>query len=386
MAETFHPFPDLPKELRLQIWEQAMIEARPNRRILIYKRRVVPFKHLVSPLLLVNHESRTCARDFYNVKLDVHAVPPITWDQVKHLNKQEQWGRIEGSEWAVDGVIHGYTDERVRSGFQRERMDLLLGICEEDVDVDEALEANDNEEKNYCIDLKQHWSDFVRDELRVLGANSVRGLDSSAPTAGVFYISPEHDVFVTDYDCGWYFCIDNAQKLLGIDFPSIRGTACNHISAKLSGATRQRISTLVLVRISSSSVSSGITRDCVFSDEGIVIFDRGLTSLTDYLSHADTLRTSKTFPGVREYFALRWSGLDPWHNFMEDLNDPNDAKLSEYLVHWANQEQRAGQVSSTDERGRVMLTLEIKEGHRNGLEKADWVRDMMSHWKLPLEL
>lgn len=377
MAETFHLFPDLPKELRLQIWEQTMIEARPSRRILIYKRRVMPFKHLVSPLLLVNHESRTCARAFYNVKLAVHPVPPVTRDQIKHLDKQDQWSRVEGSERAVDGEIHGYTDERVRSSFQRERMDLLLGIHDPDLDVDEALEALRDEAENYHIDLKQHWADFVREELRVLGASSVRQLDPLAPTAGAFYISPEHDVFVTDYDCGWHFCIESAQKLMGADFPSLRGMACSHISEPLPRDTRKRVSTLVLARI---SPDGGITRDCVFADEHIVIFDRGLTSLPDSSCYADSHWRTKTFPGVCEYFALRWSGLDPWYNFMEDLNDPNDAKLSERLEQWTRQ------VSSTDEGGRVAWELGIKKGHGNGLEKADWVREMMSHWKVTPEL
>lgn len=143
MAETFHQFPNLPKELRLKIWEQVMIEARPSRRIIIDEGRVVPLKQLISPLLLVNYESRTCAKAFYNVKLDIYAVPPVTQDEVKHLDKQKNWDRIEGSERAVDGKIHGYNDEWVRHEFEKRREDVQFS---DDPNLDQEDRLNEIEE------------------------------------------------------------------------------------------------------------------------------------------------------------------------------------------------------------------------------------------------
>lgn len=326
MAETFHSFRHLPKELRLQIWEQAMIEARPSRCIIIYDYRVVPFKHLISPLLLVNHESRTCAKAFYNVKLDVHAVPPLTRDQVGHLHKQEQWAQIEGSERAIDGLIRGYADEWTRSEYEIERMDLVLGIhadgVDVDVDVDEALAASYNDERNYKVDLNEHWADFMRDELRDLGQRSVRGMGPSVPTTGAFYVSPEHDVFVADYDCAWNFCMNSAQKLLGPD-PSFQGTACSHISAELSEVTRQRVSTLALVR--KAPVFS--PKHCVFArPRRFCLGD--VTLLLDSRCDSDLHWKAKGFTGVCDYFVLRREDrlLD---RFLEELEDLNDVKFSD---------------------------------------------------------
>ncbi|ROW17783.1 hypothetical protein VPNG_00887 [Cytospora leucostoma] len=73
MAATFPQFSDLPKELRLMIWEEALLGARDNRTVFLNRDRIWPMKHLISPLLSVNTESRVCAQAFYHVQLDVYS-------------------------------------------------------------------------------------------------------------------------------------------------------------------------------------------------------------------------------------------------------------------------------------------------------------------------
>lgn len=388
MAETFHLFPDLPKELRLKIWEQAMIEARPSRRIIIDEGRVVPFKRLISPLLLVNYESRTCAKAFYNVKLDIYAVPPVTQDQVKHLDKQENWGRIEGSDRAVDGKIHGYNDEWVENEFENRRRNVEFSN-EPDFDYHERLveiDRIDRAEKEYTVDLEEHWSDFIRDELRVLGASSIRRAETSGPSTGAFYISPEHDVFITDYDCTAHFSIDSASRILGTDFPSIQDISRRHISEKLPAAICQRVSTLVLVRLGrfwSKRVAE--ERHCVFTDNKTVRlggwkngFDREFQSgwrqnqwETWCLLSRRTWK-KKIFPNVQAHFVL-------WHledgqekgDFLTRIAEMNDFKISKRLELWEK-----GEFNSY---GKVIPVLKKKKD-RFSAEKVDWARDLMAHW------
>ncbi|CAJ2510147.1 Uu.00g060470.m01.CDS01 [Anthostomella pinea] len=70
---TFTVFQDLPTELRLGVWRQALHEEAKKRNILIRQAddhiQVVPSKKLVSTFLLVNRESRESAQRFYSTKL-----------------------------------------------------------------------------------------------------------------------------------------------------------------------------------------------------------------------------------------------------------------------------------------------------------------------------
>lgn len=388
MAETFHQFPDLPKELRLKIWEQAMIEARPSRRIIIDEGRVVPLKQLISPLLLVNYESRTCATAFYSVKLDIYAVPPVTQDQVKHLDKQKNWNRIKGSGKAVDGKIHGYEDEWVRNEFENRREDIEFS---HDPSLDYECRAFeiagiDREEKKYTVDLEDHWSVFVRNKLRVLGARSIRRAETSGPTTGAFYISPEHDVFITDYDCTAHFSIDSASRILGTDFPSIQDISCRHISEKLPAAICQRVSTLVLVRLGHFwKMRVAEERHCVFTNNKTVRVG-GCKNGFDGEFQAGwrpnqwetwCLRSRRTwkmeiFPNVQAHFVL-------WHlddgqekgDFLTRITEMNDFKISECLELWGWGEfNRPGQV----------IPVMKKKKDRFSAEKVDWARDLMAHW------
>lgn len=287
----------------MQIWEQALISARPDRRILVYNSRVVPFKQFISPLLLVNYESRKCAKAFYNVKLDIYTVPPVSQDQVEDLDKQTHWNRIEGIERCENGKIQSYTDQYVDSIFEQRRVD--SGFYERgwDTSEEDCMEfiRIDRDQRLYTVDLEEHWSEFVRDKLCDLGSSSVSQAETSGQTKGAFYISPEHDVFITDYDCGVHFCIDSASNILGEGFPRLRGPACHHISTELSAGTRQRVSTLVLVRI---SPSSGNSKHCAFASEKILHFDKDLDTLNSWNWKHDTVWRKEIFPSVRAHFVL----------------------------------------------------------------------------------
>ncbi|KAK6070767.1 pectinesterase precursor [Seiridium cupressi] len=74
-ATTFRPFSKLPIEFRLITWECALSKESAKRIVLqdTYGGGLMPSKQLVSPLLLVNKESREAAQKFYNLRLDVHA-------------------------------------------------------------------------------------------------------------------------------------------------------------------------------------------------------------------------------------------------------------------------------------------------------------------------
>lgn len=355
-----------------------MVDARPNRRIPFYAFRIVPFKHLISPLLLVNLESRTCAKAFYNVKLDIYAVPPVDEDKVKLLDKKSHWDDIRDIEKAVNGKIRGYRDMWTIAEFHRRRVEHFQhGDDDYDGDAFDEYEWADyqksrREEDRYTVDLEEHWSLFVSSQLRKLGLESLARIDRSGPTTGAFYISPEHDVFVVDYSFGKHFCVEQAFKILGADFCNLKTTAYHHASEKMSRSTRNRVSTIVLVRV---APSSGNEMHCVFASDSIFRPDRNLDPLDTDDWHPETSwKVKGLFPCVRAYFVLRRNDRKPWHHFLEDLNDPDSAKLSKYLEQWGRES------SFTDEEGRVAWKLEMKKGTGYGLKKADWVRDLMAHW------
>ncbi|KAK9773183.1 putative 2EXR domain-containing protein [Seiridium cardinale] len=73
--ESFAKFPDLPKELRLQIWENCL-EAESQYRIVIsgtmFSDLIFPTRHLACALLSVNHEARQCALAHFTTAVTVY--------------------------------------------------------------------------------------------------------------------------------------------------------------------------------------------------------------------------------------------------------------------------------------------------------------------------
>lgn len=204
----------------------------------------------------------------------------------------------------MNGKIGGYSDEWVRAKFKQHRLASEFSRLRCDTDVDLGMHSTeiDTEEGRYTVDLEDHWSEFVRDELRVLGSSSLAEANMPEPSKGIFYISPDHDVFITDYDCGMHFCVDSASNILGADFPSFRGTACNHISEKLPADVCQRVSTVALVR---TTPSGDKTKHCAFAKDRIIRFDQGLHQLWKSSLPYATVWHKDIFPSVHTHFVLR---------------------------------------------------------------------------------
>ncbi|KAI2472734.1 hypothetical protein F4781DRAFT_444437 [Annulohypoxylon bovei var. microspora] len=71
------PFNNFPKELRLLIWEEALLQESSERIVLLTPAhfQIIPSKSLVSPMLTVNKESRYCALKFFDLKLPLFKLP-----------------------------------------------------------------------------------------------------------------------------------------------------------------------------------------------------------------------------------------------------------------------------------------------------------------------
>ncbi|KAK8022614.1 hypothetical protein PG993_013381 [Apiospora rasikravindrae] len=78
----FTRFKDLAPEIRRMIWRHALEEESSSRIILVHRPslRIMPFKSLVSPIMLATHESRLCGKEFYNIYVDIYAMPSIEPD------------------------------------------------------------------------------------------------------------------------------------------------------------------------------------------------------------------------------------------------------------------------------------------------------------------
>lgn len=96
------PFNRLPAELRLLIWDEVLLEESFNRIVLVIfpSKRIVPFKHLASPMLSVNREGRACAIKFYDVKLTVSHFPA-------HFTGVGEFGRVSEMLDADKGTVMG---------------------------------------------------------------------------------------------------------------------------------------------------------------------------------------------------------------------------------------------------------------------------------------
>ncbi|KAI1655206.1 hypothetical protein F4813DRAFT_398553 [Daldinia decipiens] len=80
-------FGKLDSDIRHIIWEHALLQASAERIVLIDNQpghkffpqspRVIPFRSLVSPIMAVNKESRSCARGFYGLVLHVLLLPKL---------------------------------------------------------------------------------------------------------------------------------------------------------------------------------------------------------------------------------------------------------------------------------------------------------------------
>ncbi|KAK6837896.1 hypothetical protein PG987_006177 [Apiospora arundinis] len=86
----FVRFKHFPPEVRCMIWRHALEEESSSRIILIHSKflRIMPCKLLTSPFLLTSQETRTCAKEFYDVQINIYALPHITLDLIANV---ERW-------------------------------------------------------------------------------------------------------------------------------------------------------------------------------------------------------------------------------------------------------------------------------------------------------
>ncbi|KAL1848529.1 hypothetical protein Daus18300_013582 [Diaporthe australafricana] len=315
-ATTLDRFSELPTELRLLIWEQALLEASRDRYILLYDNRVVPFRRFISPLLLASRESRGCARAFYHVKVNVHAVPDCLRhnedleDLASDLNKKTHWDRLTNSYEIVNGVIENYLTEDPMWGFRLIR-----------------------------VDLEQHWSNYVTWVLRGIGQHRVRKVRDSGPSTGAFYISPEHDLFLCSYEFGTNFCIDIKMAILEQDHPGANDIFCRHISAKLPIAACQQVYTSVYVK------PPQYPKDCIFHDDRVIWLNWGSRFLNSGEASAKNVRRrwkTTAFPNLGAYYALEINQLEEYFGFLARLTDPSEVGEPLQLRKWIWQERDGG--------------------------------------------
>lgn len=164
MATSFHKFPDLNPELRLMIWNEALLGERNTRTVILQDDRVMPLKHLISPLLSVNYESRTCAQAFYDVKLDVYAVPKVQLDFMDSIFPDMKYMASQLAEMLI--VSYRAITRRV---------------------------------------------------LREVVAPVA--IENAAHRMGTIYINLEQDTLILGYECGLHLLADTNMKFLGETLP-----------------------------------------------------------------------------------------------------------------------------------------------------------------------
>lgn len=92
LLTSFNKFQHLPAELREMIWKAALLNPLQRTRwVVIYtsnidsstlddenpRKYIMLCKHLISPLLSVNTESRKQARNFFHLQLPVHRIGQV---------------------------------------------------------------------------------------------------------------------------------------------------------------------------------------------------------------------------------------------------------------------------------------------------------------------
>lgn len=164
--DSFHPFPSLPKELRLQIWEDVIPQERMIRISLAphrgrrydlasaaprYQRRnhlnkpisgeryraVVHGRHLNSKYLRVNSEARSVALAFYRVQVPVYMTGPThTERSVLYFNPEHDFLHIWADAPVKDTLIDFLWDLRAYDprgvGLRKLGVD-LEGFCANDL-------------------------------------------------------------------------------------------------------------------------------------------------------------------------------------------------------------------------------------------------------------
>lgn len=161
--KQFINFPLLPKELRDQIWQEALLKPEKRTRVVVLYvgfsghgkgKHVMPCKHLISPLLVVNNESRKHALKFYHVKLPVYRVGQV---DLRHIQVEDpDLGDFKAYK---RNILHIHDDDWFE--YQESKMQRL-----------HSTSFNNYNSKDYPGDeydddfVKKHYKDYVHTELR----------------------------------------------------------------------------------------------------------------------------------------------------------------------------------------------------------------------------
>ncbi|ROV88262.1 hypothetical protein VSDG_09021 [Cytospora chrysosperma] len=251
MATSFQKFPDLTSELRLMIWNEALLGERNSRTVILQDDRVMPLKHLISPLLSVNYESRTCAQAFYNVKLDVYAVP-------------------KAQDEPIGGLIANadYWTSRLGKG----------GIAP------------------YRAAIRRIIHDVV----------APMAIERAAHRMGTVYVNLEQDTLILGYECGLHLLPDMKMKLLGETHPDPEDFPWAYITSKLPAAACEKASSLIriTVTIPRLSPSDPNLRDNLYRFAGEFPNHLALVSIRYSKRDAGRLWKENLFPRPRYLYNL----------------------------------------------------------------------------------
>lgn len=271
--EEFHKFPSLFPEIRLQIWNEALLGARDTRTVIVNNDRVLPLKHLVSPLLSVNFESRACAQAFYGLKLDVISVPTITKEQILQ----------------IEVSIRSAWDRR---GEGRELPDTL-----------------------YAATLKN----VLRN---IYAQDAVKEADEAEHRKGAVYVSPEYDTLVVGYEVGLHFFIEGYLQLLYRDHPAPGEISWNYITAKLPEAAFQKTSSLTRVVVTRDADSLRHLVIHGFYPSRLFNHEFGphppVMTICQEKTDVDLYWKARLFPKVRHYYSLPL-GMHEYNMFLQRI-------------------------------------------------------------------
>ncbi|KAK7986899.1 hypothetical protein PG988_001887 [Apiospora saccharicola] len=119
-------FSQLPKELRLLVWEHALQTEASSRLVLLHKtsHRILSFRYLVSPFLSVNSEARRAALKFYDVKLPIRPAlsresSPVRKKRTKYLDHWRKHPVLMSM--AYWGDYGGRIEELINDSFKHHR-------------------------------------------------------------------------------------------------------------------------------------------------------------------------------------------------------------------------------------------------------------------------
>ncbi|KAI1320316.1 hypothetical protein F5Y16DRAFT_85367 [Xylariaceae sp. FL0255] len=216
---VFTPFPRLPVELRLQVWEDALAEELRERQdrltLLLHTRSIymAPMKHLASPFLSVSRETRECALKVYETRLMVFRMPTPKPDEDTYRDRfgLRRWNRflrkLGMRESLCSSSSPGDTDEQYSGeeedspGYDEEGMDIMEAGADvmEHSDSDSELDLDFDLEKDFDLGDDANIAkdpSFDYDVFSTSTEKTIRNIENTGIRAGVVYVNLKSDRLV----------------------------------------------------------------------------------------------------------------------------------------------------------------------------------------------